>query len=90
MPGTQLDAQIRQFILKQFPLSRKRELKNSDALLESGIVDSQGVLEIVGFLEQQFSVSVADDELIPENFESVSSIVTFVATKAAARGKSRA
>jgi acyl carrier protein len=90
MAGNHLDARIRQFILKKFPLSRKRQLKNSDALLESGIVDSQGVLEIVGFLEQQFSISVADDELIPENFESVSSIVTFVATKTAARGKSRA
>ena len=47
MSGNHLNAQIRQFLLKKFPLARKRQLTDYDALLESGILDSQGVLDLV-------------------------------------------
>jgi acyl carrier protein len=72
---------IRQFILEKFPLARKQQLRDSDALLESGILDSLGVLDLVSFLEQQFSIVVADDELVPENFQTVERIVTFVESR---------
>jgi acyl carrier protein len=78
MTGDHLNVQIRQFLLKKFPLARKRQLTDSDALLESGILDSQGVLDLVSFLEEHFSISVADDELVPENFQTIRRIAAFV------------
>jgi acyl carrier protein len=81
MTGNHLNAQIRQFLLKKFPLARKRQLTDSDALLESGILDSQGVLDLVSFLEEQFSITIADDELVPENFQTIGRIAAFVETR---------
>jgi acyl carrier protein len=73
--------QIREFILEKFPLARKHQLKDSDTLLESGILDSLGVLDLVNFLEREFSVGVVDDELIPENFQTIDRISAFVESK---------
>jgi acyl carrier protein len=80
--GNRACAQVRQFILKKFPLARKQDLKNSDALLESGIVDSLGVLDLVNFIEQEFSINVEDEELTPENFQTIDRLAAFVETKA--------
>jgi acyl carrier protein len=80
-PSEGLSAQVRGFLLKKFPLARKRQLTNSDALLESGILDSQSVLEVVGFIEKQFSIHVEDDELVPENFQNIDAIVRFVESR---------
>ena len=74
-------AQVRQFILKQFPLARKRQLQDSDALLESGIVDSLGVLQVVTFIEQAFSVKVSDDDLVPDNFQTIDRITALIADR---------
>ena len=76
-----LNIDVRSFILKKFPLAQKRQIKNSDSLLESGILDSQGVLEIVTFLEENLSILVVDDDLLPENFQSIDRIVAFVQSK---------
>ena len=73
--------QIRSFVLAKFPLAKKRGLANNDNLLDSGIVDSMGILDLVSFVEQEFQVIVADDELIPENFQSLDSITAFVEKK---------
>jgi acyl carrier protein len=80
--GNHVCAQVRQFILKKFPLARKQDLKNSDALLESGIVDSLGVLDLVNFIEEEFSINVEDEELTPENFQTIDRLTAFVETKA--------
>jgi acyl carrier protein len=69
---------IHAFILKKFPAARKRVLTDDLPLLEAGIVDSLGVLELVGFLEQTFNIKIDDDELTPDNFGSVGSMVSFV------------
>ncbi len=76
-----LSEQIKSFILKKFPLARKRGLEDSDPLLESGILDSLGILDVVGFVEQQFAISISDEELVPENFHTVESLVAFVQRK---------
>jgi acyl carrier protein len=81
MAGNHLNTQIRNFILEKFPLARKQQLKDSDALLESGILDSLGVLDLVSFVEQEFSVVVADDELVPENFQTIDRIAVFIQRK---------
>jgi len=72
---------IRSFILKKFPVARKRDLNDDVPLLESGIIDSLGVLDIVGFLEQTFDVKIEDDELTPDNFASIKCMVSFVQKK---------
>jgi acyl carrier protein len=85
MTENHLNTQIREFILEKFPLARKHQLKDSDTLLESGILDSLGVLDLVNFLEREFSVAVADDELVPENFQSIATIAAFVQRKSSER-----
>jgi acyl carrier protein len=69
---------IRRFLVQKFPRSKKRNITDQDNLLESGIIDSLGVLEIVTFLQEEFSLAVEDDELTPENFQSIASIAQFV------------
>ena len=69
------------FILDKFPLARKHPFAGDDNLLESGIIDSLGILDLVSFLEQEFVIVVADDELIPENFQSVDRLTLFVEKK---------
>jgi acyl carrier protein len=81
MAGNHLHIQIREFILEKFPLARKQQIKDSDALLESGILDSLGVLDVVNFVEREFSVGIADDELVPENFQTIDRIAAFIERK---------
>jgi acyl carrier protein len=62
-------------------MARKRNLKPTDKLLESGILDSLGVLDLVAFLEQEFHVVVSDEELLPENFQTIETLIAFVQSK---------
>ena len=72
---------IRDFVYRNFPLARKRNVKDGDHLLETGIVDSLGVLDLVGFLEEDFGISVGDEELIPENFRDIDRLASFIQRK---------
>jgi acyl carrier protein len=76
-----LAVSVREFILKQFPLARHHQIKDSDPLLESGILDSLGVLDVVAFLEAEFSIVAADDDLSPENFQTIERIAAYVRSK---------
>jgi acyl carrier protein len=76
-----INPSIRSFILKKFPAARKRKLDDLVPLLESGIIDSLGVLDLVGFLEQEFDVKINDDDLTPENFGNIERMVAFVRKK---------
>jgi len=59
----------------------KMELKDTDSLLEAGIVDSMGIQVLISYLEKTFSIKVQDDEIIPDNFESIAAIVNLVHVK---------
>lgn len=72
---------IRGFILEKFPLARKQGIKNNDKLLEGGILDSLGVLDLVSFIEREFVVQVSDEELVPENFQTINCLVAFLEKK---------
>lgn len=75
---------IRKFILNSFLFSDDDTLLNDqDSLLDRGILDSTGVLELVAFLDKEFGVKVSDDELVPENLDSVANIMAFVERKGA-------
>jgi acyl carrier protein len=73
---------VREFILKTFPLARKRQVRDSDALLEGGILDSLGILEVVSFIGQRYGIAVEDYDLIPEHFQTIERMVAYIQTKA--------
>jgi acyl carrier protein len=81
MPQQTIIASIRTYISGNFPAVRKRKLEDTDPLLQSGIIDSMGILDLVGHLETTFDISVADDDLVPENFDSIETIAAFVEKK---------
>ena len=73
---------IRNFVIENFLFGQGGgELSNDDEFLKMGIMDSMGVLELVGFLEEEFEISVDDEELIPDNLDSVNRIVAYLARK---------
>lgn len=76
-----IEDRIREFVLKQFPLTRKNGLKGADRWLESGLIDSLGILDLVHFLENEFSIQVSDEDLLPENFQSLDAVSAFVNRK---------
>jgi acyl carrier protein len=78
-----LEERIREFVLKQYPLARKNGVKPDEKWLETGMLDSLGILDLVHFIEQELAIRVSDDELVPENFESFAQVVSFAAKKAA-------
>ncbi len=78
----QIERKVRQFIFENFLFGAGDEaLGNDSSFLETGIIDSTGILEIVSYLEEEFDVSVADDEIVPENLDSVTKIARYVARK---------
>lgn len=77
-----IQAKIMDFIKENFIMGRSETtLDVEESLIESGIMDSTGVLELVEFLESTFSIQIDDEELIPENLESIKNIVEFLKTK---------
>ncbi|MBL9122463.1 MAG: acyl carrier protein [Planctomycetaceae bacterium] len=74
----EIQATLRNFIFSQFPAARKHGLAETDSLLELGVVDSMGVLEVVAFLESEFAITLTDDDLMSDHFESIASIADLV------------
>jgi acyl carrier protein len=68
-------------LLEKFPLARKAGIDRNTALLEKGILDSLGVLDVVSFLESEFSMTICDEELVPENFQTLRTLSSFVLKK---------
>jgi acyl carrier protein len=82
----ELRDQIRGFIIENFLFGDAEPLSGDDlSLLDNGIVDSVGVMEMVAWLEQNHGLKVEDQELVPENFDSVTRLVGFVQRKQGGR-----
>ena len=73
--------QIRAFVTSNFYVADPSTLKDSDSLLDSGVIDSTGVLEIIAFIEEDYAVTVEDAEMLPENLDSIDHIAAFVIRK---------
>ena len=83
---SEIEQKIRQFIAENFMFRHDRtELSDTESLLEAGLIDSTGVLELVGYLESQFQIAVTDDEIVPENLDSIRTIAAYVGGKLAER-----
>jgi acyl carrier protein len=77
-----IETQIRNYILENFLYtSDQGKLKNTDSFLEDGIVDSTGILELLMFVEETFGIKVEDEEVLPDNFDSVERLQRYVETK---------
>jgi len=77
-----VEAQVRSHILEDYLFTDDQsKLGNDDSFLDKGILDSTGMLEVIHFLEDEFEISVEDEEMVPENLDSVSKIVAYVARK---------
>lgn len=74
---------IRGFILEHFPIAKSTKIEDSSSLLDEGVLDSLGILELVNYLQDELGVSVEDEELVPENFRSIDAIASFVDSKTA-------
>ena len=77
-----MEQQIRDFLAANFFLGQDPgALQGSSSLIEAGLIDSTGVLELVGFLEEEFDIRIQDDDLTPENFDSVDNILQYLERK---------
>lgn len=75
---------IRSFLFNNFLFDAKESaLDNDTSFLDQGIIDSTGVLELVQWLEETFAIKIEDEELIPENLDSVNQLAQFMARKTA-------
>ncbi len=72
---------IRTFVVENFLFGDAGQLEDNTSFLEEGVIDSMGVLELVDFLDKEFQVSIADEELLPENLDSINNIAVFLLTK---------
>lgn len=77
----QAKEQVREFVLSNFYVADPDSLIDNASLLDQGIIDSTGVLELIFFIEQKFEISVEDSEMLPDNLDSIERIATFVARK---------
>jgi acyl carrier protein len=77
-----IEKQIRQYIAENFLFTDDGYPMSDDAsFLEEGIVDSTGVLELVMFVEETFGFTVQDEDIVPDNFDSVTQLVAYVGRK---------
>lgn len=76
-----LRKQIRDFVTTNFYVADPNTLEDSTSLLDQGIIDSTGVLEVIMFVESAFGVTVEDAEMLPENLDSIERIAAFVERK---------
>ena len=74
-------SKVKTFILETFLFDRNAQLSEDTLFLENGVLDSTGVLELVSFIEEQFAVAVEDDEIVPENLNSLENIATYLRSK---------
>lgn len=78
---TEIASKISAFITDSLLLGRPVDVAGSASFLEAGIIDSTGVLELVQFLEETFGFAVRDEEMVPDNLDSLSKLESFVGRK---------
>lgn len=79
MDTSETQEQVRNFVVENLLLGEEEEsFSNSQSFLDSGLIDSTGILEIISFLEDEYDITIQDDEMIPENLDSVERIVAFL------------
>ena len=85
-----IKASIREFVVENFLFGTADNLNDETSFLEEGIIDSTGILELITFLEESYEISVDDEELIPENLDSINNVTSFLNTKLSSSPKAAA
>jgi acyl carrier protein len=78
---TDLRDKVRTFVVENFLFGEDEGLKDETSFLEEGVIDSTGILELVSFLEEEFAIIIEDEELIPENLDSINYVVSYLERK---------
>ena len=77
-----MEEKLRTFIQNNFLLGDKnRTIKKDESFLQNGIIDSTGVLELVNFIEETYKIKVEDEELVPENLDSIQNLIAYIQRK---------
>jgi acyl carrier protein len=78
----QLKSELRQFIVENFLYGQDDDdFKDNVSFLDKGLIDSTGVMELVSFIEEKYGLAVDDEELIPDNFDSIEKLSAFMTKK---------
>ncbi len=81
---------IRTFIIDNYLFGDDEGLEENTSFLDEGIVDSTGILELIEFISDEFSITVEDEELVPENLDSINNVTAFIGRKTGQAGVSAA
>ena len=81
-----IENQIKEFVLTNLYFAEDNVLDDDASFLETGVVDSTGVMELVAFVEKEFGVTVEPQEIVVENFDSINQVARFVSRKRAVHG----
>lgn len=81
MQTATITLRVRSFIVENFLLGQDTGFKDSDSFLEGGIIDSTGVLQLVAYLQETYGITVEDEELIPENMDSLNNLSAYLRRK---------
>ena len=81
MHRVEIQNNIHTFVVTNFLFGQTLDLQAEDSLLDNGVIDSTGVLELVAFLEEHYGIKVEDDEVIPDNLDSTGRITAYVEMK---------
>ena len=83
-----MNADIRNYLITHRASENLAEFSDTDSLLESGVLDSMTMVDLIAHLEQTYGIQVAEDDMMPENFDSIDAIVNYVSHKQAERASS--
>ena len=81
MEQSEIVKKVKDYIEKNFVYDQETKLKNDESLLDTGLVDSTGILEVVSFIEETYEISIQDEEMIPDNLDSIDKIASFIMRK---------
>lgn len=78
----ELEQDIRNFVIDNFLFGEgESHFRNDDSFLDNGLIDSMGILTLVEFVKEKYAISVTDEELVPDNWDSVCRIASFVQSR---------
>ena len=85
MPSVDIGSEIHDFVVNNFLFGKADGLAYDDSLLGKGVIDSTGVLELVSFLQERFAIRMEDEEIVPDNLDSIQNLVNYVNRKRSSR-----
>ena len=81
MTKREIEVKLKEFIIETFLFGQDSGLKPSDSLLKKGVIDSTGVMEFIDFIERAFQVTIEDEEILPENLDSIDNATIYILRK---------